>query len=66
MSLSYFNKQEFVLRTINILSIQATVNNVDVLGVSKLAFKYATGDAYSSMAPDPTSDTFGGPCTPIL
>jgi hypothetical protein len=26
----------------------------------------STGDAYSSMAPDPTSDIFGGPCTPIL
>jgi hypothetical protein len=26
----------------------------------------STGDAYSSMAPDPTSDVFGGPCTPIL
>jgi hypothetical protein len=26
----------------------------------------STGDAYSSMAPDPTSDIFRGPCTPIL
>jgi hypothetical protein len=26
----------------------------------------STGDAYSSMAPDPTSDIFIGPCTPIL
>jgi hypothetical protein len=26
----------------------------------------SAGDAYSSMAPDPTSDIFGGPCTPIL
>jgi hypothetical protein len=24
------------------------------------------GDAYSSMTPDPTSDIFRGPCTPIL
>jgi hypothetical protein len=26
----------------------------------------STGDSYSSMAPDPTSDIFKGPCTPIL
>jgi hypothetical protein len=26
----------------------------------------STGDAYSSMSPDPTSDIFRGPCTPIL
>jgi hypothetical protein len=26
----------------------------------------STGDVYSSMAPDPTSNIFGGPCTPIL
>jgi hypothetical protein len=26
----------------------------------------STGDAYSSMAPDPTSDIFRGPCRPIL
>jgi hypothetical protein len=26
----------------------------------------STGDVYSSMAPDPTSDIFRGPCTPIL
>jgi hypothetical protein len=26
----------------------------------------STRDAYSSMAPDPTSDIFRGPCTPIL
>jgi hypothetical protein len=26
----------------------------------------SAGDAYSSMAPDPTSDIFRGPCTPIL
>jgi hypothetical protein len=26
----------------------------------------STGDAYSSMARDPTSDIFRGPCTPIL
>jgi hypothetical protein len=26
----------------------------------------STGYAYSSMAPDPTSDIFRGPCTPIL
>jgi hypothetical protein len=26
----------------------------------------STGDAYSPMAPDPTSDVFRGPCTPIL
>jgi hypothetical protein len=26
----------------------------------------STGDAYSSMAPDPTSDIFRGPCAPIL
>jgi hypothetical protein len=26
----------------------------------------STGDAYSSMAPDPTSYIFRGPCTPIL
>jgi hypothetical protein len=26
----------------------------------------STGDAYFSMAPDPTSDIFRGPCTPIL
>jgi hypothetical protein len=26
----------------------------------------STGDAYSSYAPDPTSDIFRGPCLPIL
>jgi hypothetical protein len=26
----------------------------------------STGDAYSFMAPDSTSDIFRGPCTPIL
>jgi hypothetical protein len=26
----------------------------------------SAGDAYSSMAPDPTSDIFRGPCTPII
>jgi hypothetical protein len=26
----------------------------------------SAGDAYSSMASDPTSDIFRGPCTPIL
>jgi hypothetical protein len=26
----------------------------------------SAGDAYSSMAPDPTYDVFGGPYTPIL
>jgi hypothetical protein len=31
-----------------------------------MSCSWLTGIAYSSMAPDPTSDIFKGPCTPIL